>query len=360
MDEEKKNDHKEFKIFIIIFLVASLFLLQEGNQKRIKEAFSSIGKKEKVLSLVDSFKYEEEIIDLNVYDNNIVLWEDNKVSFRQLDGTKIVEKEFSFEEPSIYYGMNNVYPIDKSTGDIYFLDKNGETINREQLNKEIFNFKESNKNLIYHMKSPDKEIINVLDKDSIQIGNYSYEGKSILTYCTNDKGSKIAIASLDANKGKVKSHIEFYGKNNEKTQELDILGEIIVFLGFTSSNEVVTLTDNGLYLIKDGKILWEKKFDLIKDIYMDNDKIYLLYSNYLEIIMFDGTSESKIGFGEDYKKIIPFQKDVILYGNDNITIVEKNKQVLKHEENILGVYSSKDNIVVLVPEQIKTYRVNNK
>ena len=360
MEEEKKNDHKEFKIFIIIFLVASLFLLQKGNQKKIKEIFSSIGKKEKVLSLVDSFKYEEEISDLNVYDNTIVIWKDNKISFKQLDGTKIVEKEFSFEKPSIYYGINNIYPMDKSTGDIYFLNKNGETTNREQLNKEIFNLKESNNNLIYHMKSPDKETINVFDKNGVQIGNYSYQGKSILTYGVNDKGSKSAIAVLDVSEGTIKSHIDFYGKNNEKTQELDILNEIVVFLGFTPKNEVITLTDNGLYFIKDGEILWQKKFDLIKDIYMSNDKVYLLYSNYLETITFDGTSESKIGFGEDYKKIIPFQKDVMIYGNNNITMVEKDKQVLKHEENILGVYSSKDNIVVLAPEQIRIYKINNK
>lgn len=360
MEEEKKSNHKEFKIFIIIFLIASLFLLKEENLNKIKELLGSINNKDKVLTIIDSFKYEEEPVDLNVYDNTIILWQNNKLSFKELDGTNIIEKEFNFEEPSIHYGNNNIYVMDKSTGDIYFLNKKGETINREQLNKEIFNLRESNKNVIYHMKSQDKEIINVSDKDGVQVGNYSYENKSILTYEASDRGSKNAIAVLDINEGTIKSHVDFYGKNNEKVHELDILGEIVVFLGYTSKDELVILTDNGLYFIKDGEVLWKKKFDLIKDIYMDNDKIYLLYSNYLETIYFNGKTESKIGFGEDYKKIVPFQKNVILYGNNNITIVEKDKQILKHEEDILGVYSGKDNIVVLVPGEIKTYRVNNK
>ena len=360
MEEEKKNNHKQFKIFIIIFVIASLFLLKEENQNKIKELFGSMNNKDKVLTIIDSFKYEEELVDLNVYDNTIVLWQKNKVSFKELNGTNIIEKEFNFEEPFIHYANNNIYVVDKSTGDIYYLNKKGETINREQLNKEIFNLKESNKNLIYHMKSQDKEIINVSDKDGVQIGNYSYENRNILTYEANDKGSENAIAVLDINEGIIKSHIDLYGKNNEKVHELDILGEIVVFLEYTSKDEVVILTDSGLYFIKDGEVLWERNFDLIKDIYIDNDKIYVLYSNYLETIYFNGKTESKIGFGEDYKKIVPFQKNTILYGNNNITIVEKDKQILKHEENILGVYSSKDNIVVLVPGEIKTYKINNK
>lgn len=360
MEEEKRNNHKEFKIFIIIFLIASVFLLKEENQNKLKEIFRSMNNKEKTLTVVDFFKYEEEVLDLNVYDNTIALWKNNKISFKEFDGTNIIEKEFNFENPFIHYGDNNIYVMDKSTGDIYFLDKKGETLNREQLNKKIFNLKESNKNLIYHIKSTGQETINVLDKDGIQIGNCSYEDKNILTYEANDKGSKNAIAVLDVNEGIIKSHIDFYGKNNEKVHELDILGEIIVFLNFTSKDEVVALTDNGLYFIKDGNILWKKNFDLMKDIYMGNDKIYVLYSNYLETIYFDGKIESKVGFGEDYKKILPFQKNILLYGNNNLTIVEKDKQILKHEENILGVYTSKDNIVVLTPEEIKTYKMDNK
>lgn len=344
MEEGNKINHKGFKIFIMLFLVASLFLLKEENQKKLIEVFNFIGGKEKGLILTDSFKNEGDILDINIYDNTIVQWSNNKLSFKEPDGINIKEKEFNFTDAFIRYGEKNIYVMDNSTGDIYYLDKKGETINRLQLNKEIFNLKESNQNLIYHIKSSNIEIINVLDKEGVQVGDYSYENKNILTYSTNRNGKKHAVASLEMDKGIIKSHIDYYGENNEKLKELDINGEIVVYLGFTSKDEIVTLTDNSLYLIKDGGIMWEKKFDLIKDIYVDDGKVYILHSNYLETINFDGKTENKVGFAEDYKKILPFEKGTILYGNNQMTIVEGSKQILRHEEDMMGVYASKDHI----------------
>lgn len=246
MEEGNKINHKGFKIFIMLFLVASLFLLKEENQKKLIEVFNFIGGKEKGLILTDSFKNEGDILDINIYDNTIVQWSNNKLSFKEPDGINIKEKEFNFTDAFIRYGEKNIYVMDNSTGDIYYLDKKGETINRLQLNKEIFNLKESNQNLIYHIKSSNIEIINVLDKEGVQVGDYSYENKNILTYSTNRNGKKHAVASLEMDKGIIKSHIDYYGENNEKLKELDINGEIVVYLGFTSKDEIVTLTDNSL------------------------------------------------------------------------------------------------------------------
>ena len=67
----------------------------------------------------------------------------------------------------------------------------------------------------------------------------------------------------------------------------------MVYLNFTSKNEIIALSDRSLYLIKDDKIMWKKEFDLIKDIYLGKDKIYILYSNYLETIDFNGNTEEK-------------------------------------------------------------------
>ena len=360
MEENKKDSHKGFKIFILLFIIASLFLFKKENQEKLMGALNSIGGQEKILKLVDKLGNEGNILSLNVYDDSIVSLKDNKLLFRELDGNIIMEKEFNFENLYVYYGEKDIYAIDKSTGDTYFLDKQGQTVNKLQINKEIFSFKESNQNLIYHMKSENEENIDLLNKEGIQVGNYSYENTNVLTYSTNKNATKSAVASLHINGGSIQSKIDYYGEKNEKIYEVDIIGGIVVYLGLTPKDDIVALTDNGLYFIKDGEIIWEKKFDLIKDIYIGNGNISILYSNYLETIDYSGRTESKIGFAEEYKKILPFGKGFLLYGDSNIVIVEGDKQILKHDESIIQVSHNKENIFVLGPEGIKTYIIDNK
>lgn len=359
MGESQKSGHKGFKIFIILFLVLSMIFLKKENQNKIIRFLDSFVGKEKELKLIDSFQYNEAIDNISSFEGNIVKWTDNKISFMKTDGSLILEKEFNFAEPFIYYGEKYIYVMDKSTGDIYSLDKNGETKDRLKLNKEIFNIKESNQNLIYHMKSTDGESINILDKNGVLIGNHSFEDKNILTYTTNTKGTKNAISLLDLKDQILKSQILFFGENKEALGSLNIEGEIIVYIGYTSTDEIIALTDNALYSIKDSKIMWRKQFDLIKDIYIE-DKIYILYGSSLETMNLDGRTENKIGLTEEYNKILPFEERVLLYGDNNIVLVEGDKQILKHNEDILGVSVSNRQLLLWGPKEIKTYRIANK
>lgn len=360
MEDNKKSNLKGFKIFIIVFLILSLFLLKDDNQKKLMRWLDSIGGKEKVLKIVDSFQGEGNIENINFYDGTVVKWSNNKISFIRTDGTLILEKEFNFINPSIYYGHKYIYVMDKSSGDIYSFDSKGKTVDRLQLGKEIFNIKESHQNLIYHIKNLDVENISILDKDRESIGNYSYKNMNILTYATNQEENLYTISLLVLNEGILKSRIECYDGNNEKLNSLDIEGELVIYLDFTEKGEIVALSDRYLYFIKDGKVMWKKQFDLIKDIYLEKDKILILYSNYLESIDFDGRTENKIGFTEEYNRILPFGEKILIYGDNNIVIVEGDKQILKHEDNIRGVFTSKDQILIWSTEQIKTYEVSNK
>ena len=356
--EEEKHKHNKFKIFIIIFIIGSLILFKEENQKIIVEKIKSINVKEKNLELVYSFSNEEDILDLNIYDDRIVKWNNNKISILNLDGTKIIDKDFNFEKPSIYYGKHNIYPMDKSTGDIYSLDNTGETINRLRLDKEIFNFEELNENIIYHEKSPELETINILDKEKVEIGKYSYENKNILSYSINEKETKSVIGVIEVDEEGIKSHLDVYGKKNEKLNEININGEIVVYLKITDRDEIIVLTDSGIHFIKKGEILWTKKLNLIKDIYIKDENIYVLHSNYLETINFKGDTKDTVGFTEEYKKMYPFRNGTLLYGDKHMVMAENGKIVLKKEENIIGLYTSGDKILVWGPEEIKTYRVD--
>lgn len=359
MEEEKKNNHKGFKIFIIIFIIGTLFLFKKENQEKIIGIINSITNKEKTLILIDSFP-SGDIVDINLYDDTIVKWTDNKLSFLNIDGTKIIDKEFNFTEPDIFFGENIIYPMDKATGDIYYLNRKGETIDRLEMDKGIFNFEEINQNVIYHGKSPNVEDLNILDKNRIQIGHYSYETENILRYSTNKEGTKNVLALMDINQGFIKSRIDYYGENNEKLNEIEIDGEIVVYLGFTPKDEIIVLTDSGIHFIKDEEVLWKKDLNLIKDIYLNEKGIHILYSNYLEVIDFEGNTKEKIGFMEEYKKMIAFKNNTLVYGNNNMVLVQGEKEIMKEEIEIIDIYTSKNNILIWSPEELNIYEIISK
>lgn len=356
---EEENNNKGFKIFIIVIIIGFLFLFKKENKEKIIGIINSITNKEKALVLIESFP-KGDTLDVNIYDDNVVKWTDNKLSFLNIDGTKIVEKEFSFIDPYIYFGKDNIYPMDKSTGDIYILDKKGETIDRLELNNEIFNFEEINQNMIYHGKSNDIEELNILDKNKIQVGNYSYETENILRYTINKSGTKFIIGLIDLNQESISSRIDCYGEDNEKVDEIDIDGEIIVFLGYTSKDEIVVLTDSSIHFINNGEVLWKKELNLIKDIYISDEKIYVLYSNYLETMDFEGNTKAKIGFTEEYKKILPFKNETLVYGNKHMTFVQGKEEIMKKEIEILKLYTSKNRILILGPEELSIYEIISK
>lgn len=360
MEETKKNKHRGFKIFIAIFLILSLIFLKEENQIKIVKFIDSLMGKEKVLSLVDSFNIDDDFMNINVYDETIVKWDNSKLTYIKLDGTLILEKEFNFEDPFIYHGDKYIYVGDKATGDIYSLDKKGETKDRLQLNKEIFNMKEVHGNIIYHTKSSNGESINILNTDGVLIGNHTFEGKNILGYTTNKSGDKHSLSLLDLNEETLKSQIHIFGEDKENLGSIDIENEITVYLEFTSKDELIALTDKSLYFINEGKIMWKKQFDLIKDIYLGEEEIYVLYSSYLETIDFDGRTKNKIGFSQDYNKLIPFDNRVLVYGNNNIELVDGPDIILKHSEDFHDIFVGKGKVIILGSDEIKTYVVSNK
>lgn len=358
--EMDKKGLKGFKIFILILLVFSLLFLNKNTRNKIMALFNSFMNSEKTLKLKYTIKDISDVESVSFYDGNVIKWNTNRVSFLNPDGSIILEKEFNFFNPSIYYGDKYIYVFDRETGDIYAFDSKGNTVKRYQLNKEIYNIKESSENLIVHIKSSDGEVVEVLDKDKVLIGNYIYEGKNILTYNANDEGTRNLVAILDLNEEALKSQVDIYGINNERINTLDFKEEIVIYLDFTHNGDIIVLTDKNLYFISNGKVMWKKQFDLIKDIYLEKDKINVLYSTYLEIIDFSGRTEKKLNLIEEYNKMVPFGDYLLLYGNSNMLFIKEGKEVLKSTENINKVFASKNEVLVLSDEDIKIYEFTNR
>lgn len=354
-NERNVKKHKVFKLSILILLLIGMFFLKDENRDKLVSSINSFARGEKQIELVTSINTTR-ALNMKVYEDNIFVWEANKLILFDMEGSLKIEKQFNFEDPFLHFGDNYIYIGDKSTGDIYKLDKDGETIDRINFDKPFFNINEKNKTTIIHTKSNDGESVYIYDKDSVLIGNHSFTDKSIINYALGNSGVQYALSTLDLNENKLKSNMLLYGENNEELYSLDIDAEIILYSQFIKKDNIVVLTDKSLYSIKDGNIMWQNSFNLIKDIYI-KDKIYILYSNYLESINSEGKSIEKVGFNKDYQKIIPFNRDILVYGNSGLNLISNEKEILSKDEDIDIIASSKKNIIILKNDKLDIYKV---
>ena len=356
----EKNKLKGFKIFIIIFIGLSLIIFSQIDKIKTSEILSPFGQKEKDLELLKSLN-NDEIFSIDVYDGNIIEWKYNRLSFSKSNGDLISEKDLNFSEPEVYYGEKAIYIFDREYGDIYSFDKKGASLDRLQYNKRLYNIKESNENLIVHFKNPGEESLNILDKNRVLLGNYFFQGENILNYGVNKGGDKIALASLSIGEDSLVSSLHFYGENNEKLGAMDLKDELVLYLNYIDKDQLIGLTDKAIYSIKDGEVVWREARDytFIKDLIVD-DRIYLLYRSYLDILDLNGDLIDTIGFGHDYKRIKKSKGNILVYGPQGLSLLSRDKNVLDYSIPIEEAYIDKDKIYVFGPEDIKIFAIRDK
>lgn len=354
----KRKKNKWLIVLIPILLILSIFFFSESIRNKTLDFLDSLGNGEKELSLINSLD-SDGILDMGIYDGTMALWKENKISFLNKDGEILGEKNFEFTDPSIYFGKNRIYPFDKATGNIYFLEKNGEGSKEVNLNKEIFSIKEKNEKLLCHLKVEGKEILDILSENRVSIGSMDFEEKNILAYDANSRGTNILVSLLNLKDNKLRSEVYNYTENAEELAFLKIDEEVVLFNQLVDNSSQIILTDRALYYVRSSKVIWEREFNLIKDIYLDND-IYILHGNYLEVIDLEGESKSKTGFTEAYTSIIKFDRSTLVYGEENLGLVKNGELLLEHKEPILKVYGNQKDIIILGPEAINIYELIDK
>lgn len=356
-DNKDIKNHKTFKLLILLLLFIGIIFIKEDNQNTLISFLNSFKNTESQIELVNSINIPE-TLSMKMYKDNLAIWSENKLTLFDAKGNLQMKKQFNFQSPLIHFGNEFIYVGDKSTGTIYKIDSIGETKNRINFENSFFNIKEENENIVLHTKSTDKESVYIYDKNDVLIGNHSFKDKNIINYALGSS-EEYSLSILILNGDSLKSNIVFYGKNNKELYSLDMDSEIILHSQFVKKQTMIALTDQSLYFIKDGKIVWQRSFNLIKDIYI-KDKIYILHSNYLESIDYEGKTIEKIGFNKDCQKILPFNRDILVYGENSFSVISDGKEILSNDVNIDILSSSKDKIFILKNDKLDIYKVSKK
>lgn len=353
--EDLKKVNKGFKIFILLFALMVLVFIQDGNQEKFIDLIDKLVGKN--MELILDREYEGN--NLLYFKGHILKWEQNSLIFHNNDGSQNWVKDFSFQEPEVVLGENYIYTMDKSTGDIYKINRQGDTILRVQLNTPVLGIKESNKHLISHIKGEEEGLI-ITNEEGENIANQSVDG-NILTSQINEDGSEYIYSTIEMDGRDIVSVVFINNIDGDMKYSLNFDDEIIFTTDYIG-NKIVLLTDTTLRVIQNGEVKWSKEYPLIKDIYIGENNIYLLYGNNLDLIDSRGRTKDKISFAIDYDKIVPLEKSIGLYGNNNLSILQNGREIIKYigEKEFISVRGYKDFIALNYENHIEVHKIQDK
>lgn len=353
--EDLNKDNKGFKIFIIIFTLMVLIFLQEGNQERFIDFVDKLFGKNMELVLDGEYSGN----NLMYFRGHVLNWEQNSLKFLDNEGKQKWVKDFTFQEPDILLANNYIYVIDKSTGDIYKVNGQGDTILRIELKSPVFNIKEVDSHLIAHIKGESEGLI-ILDDEGQRILDQAIDG-NILTFNLNEDGSEYVYSTIKMDDRKITSEVFVNTIEGKDKYRMTFDNEIILYTGFIK-NKLAVLTDLGLRLIQNGHVKWNKEYPLIKDIHIGDNRIYLLYGDNIEVMDFSGNVKNKVVLGVDYKKMVPLEKSIALVGNKNLSILQNGKEIIKYtgEKEIFDLRAYNNFIALHYDDRIEIHKIQTK
>ena len=350
---ETKKKSKKF-IIIILILLSLWFLSNEKNQEKLVGFFKKSNIKDISLDISKSIPIKEGTIDLGNY-KGIVLWNGEKLSKIKDDGEITKEREFNFDEIGIYMGDKNIYIYEKTLGEIYILDEDLETIDKIQMETRVENIVESFDYILIHTKEGFRESIKILNKDWKIIESVITENRNILNYTTNSSGNQYMISTLSLESTGIKSEIQGFKMGGEELFHHEFKDEIILYTKYINGGKIILMTDSNLYCISPDKILWTRPYDSLKDIQYFSGKIYILYSNTLEVVSSDGDIIFNYSFSEEYKKMLIYDNYSILYGGEYIIGLNDKGEIFKYnaEDDIIKAIKDNKKIIVLYGDKIE-------
>lgn len=366
MKEKREGYRNKKSIKIVIILSIALIFLFSREEFREKAAnlISSVGRVEKTFKVEKTIPYDFEGDSVKAYGDTIVNWDGEKILAVNTNGEEMWRKNVTFENPIVLLGGNYIYMCESTTGDLYYLDFEGRLLHRYEANDVITGIVESGQNLILLFNGVENEKINIIDGSGKLTANTLIEGKRVTSCCVNEEGSTFSTATMGLDGDEITSELILYNISGQKIGSLIFKDQIIIFSKFVSSNKLVALTEKGLYFIKDESILWQKDIERIKDICIDTveDRIYLLYGDTMESISFNGKTDKKISLTDEYNKIVRFQDNILVVGDENILGFNNGEEMLKYksEEEIKKVLTNEKNIVMFTEGKIKTMSMTNK
>lgn len=343
-------ENKGFKIFILVFtlLIVAFFSSKYKDKIMPRETMKTL----EIVQQIPTSEGEK----VRVYDDIIVKYKDDFISTLNIDGTSKWEKKLNFERPLVFPGEKAIYFCQGTTGELYFLDFDGNSTKKVELGIDVEKIIEKEGILYAICKDKDKEVLKLIDNGGNILATIT-SGEKILNFDFNMDKSKVVISSLIARDGNIQSNLSFYSIKGDILSNVGFNDEIVTFLKFIDKDIVVAMTDKAIYKINSQTVVWNQNIEALKDIYVDNsekEKVYALVGKSLKIFDSNGEIQEDIVLDGEYKKMYSYNGILILVGDKNVLGFKKGKEILNYaiEEGEKVII---DNSKILLITDEKTY-----
>jgi len=349
---------KKIKVFVIVlitFLIVggTLFFSKEENQKNLVTYIHSFDKTQKEFQIVST--YEKEGIE---YLNGRYLeWDGEKLTLLDPSEKILWTKTFLFEDPKIVLNENRI-GVYNEEGILYLYNGNGETLLEDNLENKIFNLKLSDQGLITHIKLEDKEEVLNYDFSSASWDRVTFIDSIPLDYWLNSSNN-LMYTQVDFKDGYLYSHL--YEKGKENTSLKAEVKDSIILKALPYKGGYIILTDSGIVKTSSDDINLQRDFDLVKDIILDGDEIYILYGDNLEVLNMDLESLHKKTYVLSYTSFHKHERYILLYGDKNIIALfnKEDKAQYASGTSIKKLTSQFNDLIVTLNSGVYTMRIRD-
>ena len=355
MEETNKKEKSGFKIFILILLFAIAIFLGKGYLDKLL-----ISKDNKTLQIAHKIPATNDTV-VKFYENVFIKYDNNTIVGINKDGTIRWKKEVTFDKPIVYLGDKVIYLSQGTTGDIYFLDQDGNSTKHIQLDTLIDEVIEKDENIFVLGKENELDSLTVLNKEGNSLCKILIPG-TILNFKIGKENKNILISNLNIGEDNIISKLNIYNINGDILGDMVFTDEIITFIDYIDGENVIISTDKCLYCIKGREIIWENDYTEISDIYIDKEEknIYLLVEGALKLISYDG-EEKTIDLSGNYNSIYPYHNSILVIGDEEVIGFDKEVEYLRYKLEESGkVLVDNSNIIQITDDKINVMKVVKK
>lgn len=359
MSKRNKKQRKILRISSIIVLIIAIILIIPASRERLFRGSKLFSRSEKELLLIKDLNVGSGIEEIDISYDTIIASKYKSLNFYDFNGAEILKKDFKWKELDIVFGKELIYAMDKSSGKLEILNKEGKRLEKIDLKMPFDRLKEEGENIHIYRKDGDAEYIDTIDRKGSSVNTHE-ERIPILTLSMRDNGQEYMVSSLEQDE-RLNSMLDIYSIEGEHLENISLKDRVVVYSQYIGK-EILVASGKNIYLLKDGKIKWEKKINNLKDIEARDRKIYLLYDDKFEILNLKGKIKEEFTLSSDLEKIKFIGKDPLLFGKRNIVMPQKKNHILNFEtdEDIVDLKYSEGSLLIQKKAKLEIYKIKEK
>ncbi len=357
LNTTRRKQEKGNKIQIIAILIL-LVLVTVFSGKLVKKLISNtVCKKNRTLELVckSSINWDKNS-QIEFINDKIIYYNNKKINWFNLKGKNIATKSIDLYSPLVKISENGILIADSTRGIVKLLDLYGNILWEKKVNN-IKQISENSGKYIIQDRTMNKESqVKIFNKSGQIYTNYkANDGKIINSYINIDEDIKI-YTILDIQNSVINNKMLVFNKDQNLSWDKEFNEEIIQKIVFLNNDKVVVVTDEKIYAVKNGKILWSKQ--IVEDlIYVganeDKDIIYIVKRQNIEFIDIKGRIKEKIDTDISCKRVVYYDNKLYTVGYNEIIgyDIQGNKILyFKNDEKIMD-FCIKNNRALIITEK---------